>query len=150
MSSKIKCAVSYLTDEKLQWWELSTINNTVYIISFDQFSEEILKYFEPISKIPNARKAINALKQMGAFNSIPAYNKEFSKCLLQVPAMAVEEQIFHYSQGLKNRITVEIERSEINTLPQPKRIADRMESLCNNYRAPITFSSGPDSGPVPM
>ncbi len=70
------------------------LNNTVNIITFEQFSEEILKYFEPVNRKANARKAINALRQMGAFNTVTAYNKEFSKWLLQAPTMAVEEQIF--------------------------------------------------------
>ncbi len=61
---------------------------------------------------------MNALRQMGAFNTVTAYNKEFSKWLLQVATMAVEEQVFHYSQGLKNRIRVEIERSEVAALPE--------------------------------
>ncbi len=64
--------------------------------------------------------------------------------------MAAEEQILHYSQGLKYRIRVEIERSEVNTLPEAMRIADRMDSIYNHYRGPLTFGSGPDSGPVPM
>ncbi len=49
------------------------------------------------------------------------------------PTMAVEEQ-YSYSQGLKNRIRVEIERSKVATLPETMRIADRMDSLFNNHR----------------
>ncbi len=64
--------------------------------------------------------------------------------------MAVEEQIFHYSQGLKNRIRVEIERSEVAALPEAMRIADRMDSLFNNHRGTFIFNNGPGSGPVPM
>ncbi len=64
--------------------------------------------------------------------------------------MAVKEQIFHYSQGVKNRIRVEIERSEVATLPEAMLIADRMDSLYNNHRGAFIFSNGPSSGPVPM
>ncbi len=71
---------------------------------------------------------------MGAFNTVTAYNKEFSKWLLQVPTMAVDKQIFHFSQGLKNRTRVEIERSEVATLPEAMRIDGRMDSLYKNHR----------------
>ncbi len=66
---------------------------------------------------------------MGAFSSITAYNAEVSKWLLQAPLMANDEQIFHFSQGLKTRIKVEIERSELTSLSEAMRIADRMDSL---------------------
>ncbi len=36
----------------------------------------------------------------------------------KIPTMANDEQIFHYSQGLKNRIRLEIERSEIKSLTE--------------------------------
>eukprot|EP00171_Calliarthron_tuberculosum_P023648 IDg23648t1 len=87
---------------------------------------------------------------MGAFHTIAAYNKEFTKWLLQVPTMVVDEQIFHYGQGLKNRIRVEIERSEVSTLAEAMRIADRMDNLYNSNRGTFTYSSGQSSGPTPM
>ncbi len=66
---------------------------------------------------------------MGAFNSISAYNAEFTKWLLRIPTMANDEQIFHYSQGLKNRIRLEIERSEMKSLTEAMRIADLIDSI---------------------
>ncbi len=90
---------------------------------------------------------MNALIQIGAFYTVTSYNKEFTKWLLQVPTMAVEEQI---CQELKNRIRVGMERSEAATLPEAMRIADRMYSSSNNRRGAFIFSNGPDSGPIPM
>ncbi len=72
-------------------------------------------------------KHLVILKQMGVLNSISSYNAEFSKWLLQVQTMAGDEQIFHYSQGLKNKIRVEIERSEVTSPQEAMRIADRMD-----------------------
>ncbi len=79
----------------------------------ENFKREILKYFEPENRELKAGKALSALKQMGAFTSITACNAEFFKWLLQVPTMASDDQIFYYSQGLKNRIRVEIEKTEL-------------------------------------
>ncbi len=75
-------------------------------------------------------KALSSLKaKWGAFNSISAYNAESTKWLLQIPTMASDEQIFHYSQGLKNRIRLEIERVEITSLTEAMRIAHRIDSI---------------------
>ena len=126
---KIKFAVSYLGGEGLQWWELVNINPEINIQTFDQFGEEMIKYFEPVNREVNARKAMNVLKQMGHFSRIKDYNQEFIKYVLQVPSMSSEEQVFHYTQGLKNRIRIELERSEINSLQAAMKLADRMDHL---------------------
>ncbi len=97
-----------------------------------------------MNRIANTRKSINAIRQMGDFNSFTAYIKEFSKWLLQVPIMAVGEQIFHYSHGIKNIIRVEIERSEVATLPHTMKTPDSMDSLCNNLRGAFIFLFGYD------
>ena len=52
--------------------------------------------------------------------------------------MSTPEQFFHYSQGLKNRIRIEIERTEPNNLQDAMRIADRIDSL---YQSNSGFSS---------
>ncbi len=49
--------------------------------------------------------------------------------LLQIPTMANDEHVFHYSQGLKNRISVELERSEIASVTEAMRIADHIDSI---------------------
>ncbi len=54
----------------------------------------------------------------------------------------------NYSQGLKNRIRVEIERSELTSLSEAMRIADRMDSLYS--RGSFFFQGGPSNGPTPM
>ncbi len=102
--------------------------NRVSIIKFQQFSKELLYYFE-----------------MGADDTITAYNKEFSDWLLLVPTMVVEEKSFHYSQRLKNRIRVEIELSKVATLPDAMMIADRMDSRYNNHRRDFIINNGPGS-----
>ena len=91
---KIKYAVSYKARDGLQWWELSTIHGQ-YIMNDEHFKQELLKYFEPINREINERRNLNALKQMGRFASVRAYNREFSKWLLLVPSMTAAEQIFH-------------------------------------------------------
>ena len=108
------------------------------ILNFNHFKQELLKYFEPINRELNARRNLNTLKQMGNFTAVRSYNHEFSKWLLQVPTMSTPEQIFHYSQGLKNRIRIEIERAEPNNLQDAMRIADRIDSL---YQSNSGFSS---------
>ena len=153
---KIKYAVSYMAGDGLQWWELSTIYGQ-NIMNYEHFKQELLKYFEPINRKINARRNINALKQMGRFASVRAYNHEFSKWLLHVPSMTPAEQIFHYSQGLKNRTRIEVERAEPQSLQDAMRIADRIDSLYQNtYGGGCNFGFGNNSsngfsdGPTPM
>ena len=119
-----------MTGEGLQWWELLSINNR-NIETFTEFKVETLNYFEPVNRELRARKTLSNLKQIGSLNAARAYNKEFSKWLLQIPTMTPAEQIFHYSQGLKHRTRITGERSEPTTLQEVMRIADRPDSLYN-------------------
>ena len=73
----------------------------------------MLNYVEPVNSELTARKTLSNLKQMGSLNAVRAYNKEFSKWLLQIPTMTPAEQIFHYSQGPKHRTKIEVKRSEL-------------------------------------
>ncbi len=56
--------------------------------------------------------------------------------------MSVEEQIFHYSQGLENRIRVQIEWPEVATLPMAMSTADTMDSLYINHRRALYLKMG--------
>ncbi len=62
--------------------------------------------------------------------------------------MAIDEQIFHYSQGLKIRIRLEIERSEITPLTEAMRIADRIDSIYSWGSFPYQWGFG--NGVAPM
>ena len=108
------------------------------ISNLSHFKQEPLKYFELINREHNARCNFNTLKQMGNFAAVRSYNHEVSKWLLQVPKMRTPEKIFHYSQGVKNRIRIEIQRAEPNNLQNAMRIADRIDSL---YQSNSGFSS---------
>ncbi len=132
----------------MQWWELVNLNNQFNITTFEAFQVELLKYFEPVNREVNARKALSSLKQMGVFNSISAYNAEFTKWLLQIPTMANDEQIFHCSQGFRNRIRLEIERSEIKSLAEAMRIADRIDSIYT--RGSFPYQGGFGNGVTTM
>jgi len=117
-----------MTGAGLEWWELVTLNGTT-ITDYPMFQQEILNYFEPVNRELTARKMLSELKQMGKLTIVRDYNREFSKWLLQIPSMTAAEQIFHYSQGLKTRTRIEVERSEPNTLQDAMKIADRLDSL---------------------
>lgn len=152
---KIKFAVSYLSGEGLQWWELVNINPEINIQTFEQFGEEIVKYFEPVNREINARKSMNLLKQMGQFSRIRDYNQEFIKYVLQIPSMSSDEQVFHYTQGLKNRIRVELERSEVNSLQAAMKLADRMDHLYDsgnsiNFKNASFSTKTTQNYPTPM
>ena len=145
---KIKFAVCYLSADGLQWWELTALQNNIPS-TFSIFKEELLKHFEPINRELNARRILNSLKQMGRLNTIRSYNQEFMKWLLQIPTMQNAEQIFHFSQELKNRIRMEIERAEPSNIHEAMRIADRLDSLYN-ANGFNSFGNGGSQGPVPM
>jgi len=144
---KMQNAISYLADDGLEWWQLLKINPDVAINTFQDFGNELLKYFEPVNRELNARKNMNMLKQMGNFSKISEYNKEFTKYLLQIPTMAQAEQIFHYSQGLKNKIRIEIERAQPENLQTAMIIADRIDNI---YGTTFEFGSSSRNQPTPM
>lgn len=121
---KIKYAVSFMTGQALEWWELININDEINIDSFNIFKKLLLEYFEPANKELNARRILSSIKQMGKLYSVTNYNREFTKWLLQVPTMSLEEQIFLYSKGLKQNIRIELERAEPNNLQEAMNIAD--------------------------
>ena len=143
---KIKYAVSFMTGNALQWWEMIKLNETMFE-SYESFKEKLLEYFEPVNREEHARKILSSLKQMGKFNSISAYNQEFSKYLLQVPDMAINEQLFHYIEGLKYRVKVEVKRIEPTNLQSAMRIADRMDRIyapqTNNFNRQNTYGQRP-------
>ncbi len=56
-AQKVQYALSYLSDDGLQWCELVNINNQIDIQTFENFKMEILKYFEPVNRKVNARKS---------------------------------------------------------------------------------------------
>jgi len=80
---------------------------------------------------------------VGKFDSIRAYNKEFTRWLLQVPLMGHVERLFHYSQGLKRHIRIEVERADCDTLHDAMKVADKMDSI---YSQNSSQRSGYDRG----
>ncbi len=62
--------------------------------------------------------------------------------------MTEDEKLFHYKQGLKHRIRVEIERSEIDFLAEAMRIADRMDIIYG--RTTFNFHHTNSGRPQPM
>ncbi len=145
---KIKYTLSYLPDDGFQWWETVNLNNQVNIATFKSFQIELLKFFEPVNMEVNARETLSSWEQTGALNPISAFNAEVTKLLLQIPTMANDEQILHYSQGLKNRMRLEIERSEITSLTDAMRIADRIDSIYT--RGSFPYQGGFGNGVTPM
>lgn len=147
---KIKYAVSYMSGDGLHWWELVLLNK-VELDSFDIFEKEMLKHFEPVNRELTARKVLSDLKQMGKFNTVRAYNREFSRWLLQIPTMDPAERIFHYSNGLKTKMRIEVGRAEPDTLDKAMRIADKMDSLYySNGRYMGQNNGNGVGGPTPM
>ena len=96
---------------------------------------------------------LSDLKQMGKLTLVRDYNREFSRWLLQIPSMTAAEQIFHYSQGLKTRTGIEVERAELQSLQDAMKIADRLDSHFNRgqncFGFPRSTPSFP-SAPTPM
>ena len=66
--------------------------------------------------------------------------------------MTPAEQILHYSQVLKHRTRIEVERSEPTTLQEAMRIADRLDSLYNGNNTFMGFGAhiGGSDGPTPL
>ena len=71
-------------------------------------------YFEPVNREENARKVFGTLKQMGKIElNFLMYTQEFMKYLLQVPDVAVNEQLFHCVEGLKWRVKAVADAAEV-------------------------------------
>ncbi len=60
--------------------------------------------------------------------------------------MTEDERLFHYNQGLKHRIRVEIEHSEIDLLAEALRMAHRMDNIFGRtaFSSNRTNSGGPE------
>ena len=130
----------------------TTSINIQNIETFADFKIEIRKCFEPVNRELTARKTVSSLKQKGKFNAARVYEKQFSNGPLQKTPMTAAEQIFHYSQGVKQGTRIEVERSERTTLQEAMRIADRLDSLCSGSNPFMRFGThnGGSQGPAPM
>ena len=146
--SKIKYAVSFMANDALHWWELMCLNQTIFN-TFEDFKKALLDYFEPVNRTTNARKKLSSLKQIGKLSYISDYNQEFSKWLLQIPDMSVEEQLFHFTEGLRYKIKVEIEKENPTTLQDAMQLADRMDRISNQQRSSFSNYSTLNR-PVPI
>ena len=51
-------AISFMSGDGLQWWELACLDLQNPIMSFADFKEKILHYFEPANRELNARKML--------------------------------------------------------------------------------------------
>ena len=60
--------------------------------------------------------------------------------------MAQAEQMFHYSQGLRNKIRIEVERSQPDNLSSATVIADRIDNIYGS----VDFNGNIERGPTPM
>ena len=60
--------------------------------------------------------------------------------------MAPEEQIFRYSQGLKNKIRFELERSQPENLSSAMVTADRVDNIYGS----VVFNGNIQRSPTPM
>ena len=112
-----------------------------------------MKHFELVNRELIARKILSELKQTGKLHSVREYNKEFSRWLLQIPSMENDEQIFHYSHGLKHKIRIEVERVEPESLDHAMRIAEKFDGLYSSNGSNFGYTSnypGYSSGPTPM
>jgi len=83
---------------------------------------------------------------MGERDSVRAYNKEFPKLLLQVPVMGQEERLFHYSQGLKRHIRIEVERLGSEALQKAMKVADKMTGIYSQKAVLMTMGVAIASG----
>ena len=81
------------------------------IMSFTDFKEKLLLYFEPANRELGAGKLQSNLKQFGKFNTVRAFNKEFARWLLQARSIDSAERLFPYSKRLKHHIRIEFERA---------------------------------------
>lgn len=71
------------------------------------------------------------MKYFGKLNSVrdSDYNLEYSKRLLQIPHMAVGEQLYHYLNRLKARICIEVEKGEPENVREAINITDKMDNM---------------------
>lgn len=159
--SKISYAISFMKGAALEWWDLVRNSTSIVVEDFDSFKRELLAHFEPVNREETAREKLRSIRQMGRLNRMKDYNREFSHWLLLIPAMDIQEQIFHYKHGLKRNIRIEVTKSDPKTLHEAMKIADRMDTIYNSvtynafsserHRAgPSHPSHAGNGGPIPM
>lgn len=127
-SSWVRLAATYLDGKAATWWRglVKQNHDNVNEITWDQFKQNLVAVFKPVSSSKIARDKLAVLKQD---RSVNLYNSQFTELVLEIDNIAESEKLDRYIRGLKRDVKIEVEKSEPNTLVDAMRIAQRYDSI---------------------
>ena len=119
-------AVSYLEDGAHEWWIVfkeSEIGKQ--ITNWNELRESVISRFDTLNKEKVARDKLAKWRQV---KDVTTFNQDFQKILLDIPDMAMKEQVDRYTRGLKPYIWKELCTKDYSNLADAMRDAERVES----------------------
>lgn len=145
-------AVSYLEGSAHEWWIAyqSTPEGSI-VTSWIDLRSALLKRFQPLNKQKAARDKLAKWKQI---KDVATFNEDFLRIILDIPNIAMEEQIDRYTRGLKPYIWKELCTRNYTDVSDAMRDAERVEAahkrLNTKPAVPNRQHKPKADGPVPM
>jgi hypothetical protein len=121
------------------WWR-SVVTKGTAPTTYADFKIELVKMFEVINPVKNARDRLVRLRQIGA---VRTYTSAFRNVCLEIPDMNDSEMLDRYIRGLKDRVQQEVNVRNPSTLDEAARIAERYDSA--TYAVRSTGYNAPSS-----
>ena len=119
-------AALLLKGAALSWWKNLRLRGAAPT-NWKDFSEQLIKRFEPVDAIRTARAKIDKLTQT---TSVQNYIAQFSELHLQIPNMQEEEAFHTFRRGLKWQVRNAMDEREITQdLATLQRQAQRWDDI---------------------
>ncbi len=121
----LQIAITFLTVDAHEWWIGHCASTTNPATTWSKLRTAITFRYIPLNKVKQARDRLSRWKQL---KSVPEFNTEFQKIILDIPNITVEEQIDRYSRALKPHIWRELCTTEYTDLKSLMKHAELVES----------------------
>jgi Retrotransposon gag protein len=99
---RLAVAKQFLGEEVRRWTRVQQD-----VSGWTDLKERMRVYYEVPNKDKNIRDNLNKLRQTG---SVAEYTNRFNHVVFQVEEMSQAHQAFHFVKGLKENVTLEVEK----------------------------------------
>jgi hypothetical protein len=121
--------VALLWDNAPLWWQSPTKDERPG--TWEAMSEQMIKFFAPISATIIARERLASLRQL---KSVRAYTNDFKRLVLNIPDMAESKTIDRYKRGLKQEVRLQVVFVKPVGFEQTCQVAEEIDGILYNYR----------------
>ena len=119
-------AVSCLEDGAHEWWIVfKESQEGKQITDWNGLRSSIISRFDTLNKEKVARDKLAKWRQV---KDVVKFNQDFQKILLDIPDIAMKEQVDRYTRGLKPYIWRELCTNDYSNLADAMKDAERVES----------------------